>query len=299
MPWQRFGVDGSGSPVRTLASAVGVFVARARALWLALGGLSGGSGRSTGWTRPFAVERHDDAAHSRHRRRALRADSTETARSSSASSATPRSSPRRRLPSASSLGAVFGFALGVVLAHFASPAAGLLPVHRRVADDSDPRASRRWSSSGSGLNLPGGRSRTGCAVAVIAAYLTFFPVTINTAARAHSADPRALELMRSYAAGRWAVLWKLRVPGRAPVHLLGAQDRGHRERRRRDHRRAAVVDPERPRRRDPQLQPVLRRSSRTSLWATNLIAALLGILFFLAVVLAEQLVVRRAPEHLA
>ena len=36
-----------------------------------------------------------------------------------------------------------------------------------------------------------------------------------------------------------------------------------------------------------------------NLWATNIIAALLGIAFFLAVVLAEKLVVRRAPEHVA
>ena len=35
------------------------------------------------------------------------------------------------------------------------------------------------------------------------------------------------------------------------------------------------------------------------LWATNVIAAILGIAFFLAVVLAERLVVRRAPEHVA
>ena len=33
-----------------------------------------------------------------------------------------------------------------------------------------------------------------------------------------------------------------------------------------------------------------------NLWATNLIAAALGIAFFLAVVLAERLVVRRPPE---
>ena len=39
-------------------------------------------------------------------------------------------------------------------------------------------------------------------VAVIAAYLTFFPVAINTLRGLDSADPRALELMRSYAAGR-------------------------------------------------------------------------------------------------
>ena len=35
-----------------------------------------------------------------------------------------------------------------------------------------------------------------------------------------------------------------------------------------------------------------------NLWATNLIAALLGIAFFLVVVLAEKLLVHRAPEQL-
>jgi NitT/TauT family transport system permease protein len=35
-----------------------------------------------------------------------------------------------------------------------------------------------------------------------------------------------------------------------------------------------------------------------NLWATNLYAALLGIAFFLVVVLAEKVVVRRAPERL-
>jgi NitT/TauT family transport system permease protein len=40
-------------------------------------------------------------------------------------------------------------------------------------------------------------------------------------------------------------------------------------------------------------------SEPKNLWATNLVAALLGIVFFLAVVVAEKLVVRRAPEHVA
>jgi NitT/TauT family transport system permease protein len=40
-------------------------------------------------------------------------------------------------------------------------------------------------------------------------------------------------------------------------------------------------------------------TSPESLWATNLIAALVGISFFLAVVVAERLVVRKAPEHVA
>ena len=53
-------------------------------------------------------------------------------------------------------------------------------------------------------------------VAVIAAYLTFFPVTVNTLRGLRSVDPRALELMHSYAASRWSVLWRLRVPASLP-----------------------------------------------------------------------------------
>ena len=53
-------------------------------------------------------------------------------------------------------------------------------------------------------------------VAVIAAYLTFFPVTVNTVRGLQSADPAAVELMRSYAASEWAVFWKLRVPSSLP-----------------------------------------------------------------------------------
>jgi NitT/TauT family transport system permease protein len=37
----------------------------------------------------------------------------------------------------------------------------------------------------------------------------------------------------------------------------------------------------------------------SALWATNIVAAGLGIAFFLAVVIAEKLVVRRAPENVA
>ena len=35
-----------------------------------------------------------------------------------------------------------------------------------------------------------------------------------------------------------------------------------------------------------------------NLWATNLVAAALGITFFLVIVVVEKLVVKRAPEHL-
>lgn len=53
-------------------------------------------------------------------------------------------------------------------------------------------------------------------VAVISAYLTFFPVAINTLRGLRSPDPTALELMRSYAARPNDVLWKLQVPAALP-----------------------------------------------------------------------------------
>jgi len=53
-------------------------------------------------------------------------------------------------------------------------------------------------------------------VVIIATYLTFFPVTIAMIRGLRSPDPRALELMRSYAAGRWSVFWKLRMPASLP-----------------------------------------------------------------------------------
>ena len=53
-------------------------------------------------------------------------------------------------------------------------------------------------------------------VALISAYLTFFPVTIAALRGLRSADPRAFELMRSYGASRRQVLWKLRLPTATP-----------------------------------------------------------------------------------
>ena len=53
-------------------------------------------------------------------------------------------------------------------------------------------------------------------VAVIAAYLTFFPVTVAALRGMRAADPRAFELMRSYAASRRQILWRLRLPAATP-----------------------------------------------------------------------------------
>jgi len=53
-------------------------------------------------------------------------------------------------------------------------------------------------------------------VTIVSAYLTFFPVTIAALRGLRAADPRAFELMRSYAADKRQVLWKLRLPTSVP-----------------------------------------------------------------------------------
>ena len=58
-------------------------------------------------------------------------------------------------------------------------------------------------------------------VAIVSTYLTFFPVTIAALRGLRAYDPRALELLRSYAASRWAILRKLRLPAARPYLFTG------------------------------------------------------------------------------
>lgn len=51
---------------------------------------------------------------------------------------------------------------------------------------------------------------------IISMYLCFFPVTIGMVKGLRSPDPMQLDLMRSYNAGAWDVLWKLRLPASVP-----------------------------------------------------------------------------------
>jgi NitT/TauT family transport system permease protein len=136
------------------------------------------------------------------------------------------------------------------------------------------------------------------AVSLIAAYLTFFPVTVNTIRGLHSADRRALDLMRSYAAGNWRVLWKLRVPAALPYIFAALKVSAT----------ASVVGAiigELPSSIPNGLGAQIINFSQyyttepRGLWATNVIAAALGISFFLIVLAAEKIVVRRAPENVA
>jgi NitT/TauT family transport system permease protein len=188
------------------------------------------------------------------------------------------------------LGAVIGFTLGAILHHSRILQRGLLPYI--VASQTIPILAIApmivvWTGS---RGLPGWFS-----VAIIAAYLTFFPVTINTLRGLDSADPRALELMRSYAASNWAVLWKLKVPASLPYLFAAFKISAT----------ASVVGAiigELPSSIQDGLGGAIINfnqyylTSPASLWATNLIAALLGITFFAIVAITEKLVVRRAPE---
>jgi NitT/TauT family transport system permease protein len=191
------------------------------------------------------------------------------------------------------MGATGGFVLGALLAHSRMLQRGFLPYV--VASQTVPILAVApmvvvWMSS---VHVTAWIS-----VAVISAYLTFFPVVISTLRGLRAADHRAVELMRSYAANRWTVLWKLRFPTSLP-YLFSAL---------RISATASIVGAiigELPSSISGGLGGAILNFAQyysfqpQNLWATNIVAALLGISFFLVVVAAEKIVVRRAPENVA
>jgi len=190
------------------------------------------------------------------------------------------------------IGASVGFALGVALAHFRVLQRGLLPYI--VASQTIPIIAVAPMVV---VGLGNYNIAAWLRVSVIAAYLTFFPVTVNTLRGLQSAEPAALELMHSYAAGRWAILWKLRVPSAMPYLFSAFKVSAT----------ASVVGAiigEAPSSIPNGLGGAIITFNQyytlqpQNLWATNLIAAFLGIFFFLTAVVVEKLVVRRAPGHL-
>jgi NitT/TauT family transport system permease protein len=191
------------------------------------------------------------------------------------------------------MGAVFGFAIGVALHASRLLRRGFLPFV--VASQTIPILAIApmvviWGGS---AGLP-----VWLRVGLISAFLTFFPVTINTIRGLDSAQPRALELMRSYAAGPWRTLWKVKFPASLPYVFAALKVSAT----------ASVVGAiigELPSSIQDGLGGAILNFNQyyvldpPALWATNIVAAGLGIAFFGAVVLAERLVVRSAPEHVA
>jgi NitT/TauT family transport system permease protein len=191
------------------------------------------------------------------------------------------------------LGASIGFVLGVVLAHSRLLQRGFLPYI--VASQTIPILAVApmvvvWFG---GKGFPDWFS-----VSIISAYLTFFPVAINTLRGLTSVDPRALELMRSYAASTLQILWRLRLPTSLPYLFAAFKISST----------ACVVGAiigELPASIQDGLGGAILNFNQyysttpENLWATNLVAAALGITFFLIVVIVERIVVHRAPEHVA
>ncbi len=181
------------------------------------------------------------------------------------------------------MGATFGFALGTGLAHSRLMQRGLLPYV--VASQTVPILAIApmvviWLGAGP------------FAVAVIASYLTFFPVTINTLRGLQSPDPMKIELMRSYAASQWTIMWKLRLPAALPYIFTALKVSAT----------ASVVGAiigELPSSvRNGLGRAILDFSSDYSListpklWGAIFIAALVGITFFLIVTIIEYIVLR-------
>jgi NitT/TauT family transport system permease protein len=139
-----------------------------------------------------------------------------------------------------------------------------------------------------------GRGST--AVVFIAIYLTFFAVTVAMARGLRSPDPRSLELMRSFAASKWDIYRKLRLPASVPYLFTALKVAAA----------AAIVGAiigEGPGGvKDGLGRAIINFNQQyitgpEKLWATILIAALTGILFFVMVRIAEVLSTRqRTPR---
>jgi len=128
-------------------------------------------------------------------------------------------------------------------------------------------------------------------VVMIATYLTFFPVTIAMIRGLRTFDPRAMELMRSYAASRSQVYWKLRIPASLPFLFVALKIAAT----------ASIVGAiigEGPGGINDGLGLVILTFNQyyitgpEKLWAAIIASGLLGIVFYLLVSVAEHFALR-------
>ncbi|WP_127553519.1 ABC transporter permease [Actinoplanes sp. OR16] len=118
-------------------------------------------------------------------------------------------------------GAVIGLALAVAMQRFRIVERGLLPYV--ILSQTVPLVALAPLIAGwGGVVMP-----PWATVAVIAAYLAFFPVAVGMLRGLQSPSASGVELMRSYAAGWWRTLVKLRFPAALPylfpaLRLAGA-----------------------------------------------------------------------------
>ncbi|NOX63681.1 MAG: ABC transporter permease [Chloroflexi bacterium] len=185
------------------------------------------------------------------------------------------------------IGGVLGFVLGTIFAHIRFAERGCMPYV--VASQTVPILAIApmviiWLKAG------------WVSVAVISAYLTFFPVTINTLRGLKSPPRSAVDLMHSYAASKWAIMWKLRFPSALPYIFVALKISAT----------ASVVGAiigELPSGiRDGLGGAILNFnqyyiSGPQRLWATIIASAFVGIFFFVLIALLEKIVLSgRYPE---
>jgi NitT/TauT family transport system permease protein len=66
-----------------------------------------------------------------------------------------------------------------------------------------------------------GFERIEVALALICGMIAFFPILSNAVQGLKSADFNLLDLARLYGAGRWQILWRVRIPSALPALLTG------------------------------------------------------------------------------
>jgi len=113
-------------------------------------------------------------------------------------------------------GAVIGLVLAVAMQRFRLVERGLLPYV--ILSQTVPLVALAPLIAGWSGNLAFGPYpwQDWMTVAVIAAYLSFFPVAVGMLRGLQSPQASGVELMRSYAAGWWRTLIKLRLPASLP-----------------------------------------------------------------------------------
>ncbi|RNM16956.1 ABC transporter permease [Nocardioides pocheonensis] len=117
------------------------------------------------------------------------------------------------------IGVVVGFALAVLMARFRLAESAMLPwivLSQTVPLIAIAPLVRRW---GSQIHIGGWTWTSENSVAVIAAYLAFFPVAVGALRGLRSPDATHLDLMHAYGVGWWRGLVKLRLPASVPYLL--------------------------------------------------------------------------------
>lgn len=117
------------------------------------------------------------------------------------------------------LGTVVGFAFALLMQRWRLAEWGLLPwiiLSQTVPLIAFAPIVKSW---GSRIEIGGWEWEDWMSVALIASYLAFFPIAVGALRGLQSPDRIHTELMRTYAAGYWPTLVKLRLPASVPYLL--------------------------------------------------------------------------------